>query len=544
MEAYVSYADNQQFLLNLLNWVPPEYDTSVSLTTPIDPKPNSTYTIMASLTNSGLYNETNVNFYLELESEFVNSTVISILHPGETISIFYNWTPSNFGSYNFTAYSPAGIKDSYFNNNVATVLVESLNFSNYIETYPEFTWYDAAAIGNELGISGDDTYTYVDFPFQFTYYDQNFSRIYISSNGWLSFVDSSPINFNNPNFPSPSYSYVVAPLWDDLVANNNVYTYVTPNYVVVEYVDYYTITGTLSGTFAVVFLREGDILFLYKDIYAHGSPTVGLNYGPNINYYNSYLGNLAGMSNFAIGYNHIPPANDISVSLFTPNNPELNKTYTIEVSVVNRGYHDGTDIGLYLKLDTVLVSSNVISVLHPGETISIFYNWTPSNFGFYNFTAYSPVENNDTDVSNNYVELLVDVINWELILGYIEVRVYDNSSYAAISNALIEVYNETGGLIGTGYSDAIGFYNVTGLDVGSYDIVISADGYKTLDISNSINWMGDYDYIDVYLDPLVDITDPVIGSPADIEFAEGETGYQITWNDGMLMMIILALSNC
>ncbi len=74
--------------------------------------------------------------------------------------------------------------------------------------------------GTKLPFNSDnyDTDITVDLPFTFRFYGEDFDRIRVSDNGWLSFEDANDF-YNFYNWPLPSAhgnGAVVAPFWDNL----------------------------------------------------------------------------------------------------------------------------------------------------------------------------------------------------------------------------------------------------------------------------------------------------------------------------------------
>ena len=95
--------------------------------------------------------------------------------------------------------------------------------------------------------------------------------------------------------------------------------------------------------------------------------------------------------------------------------------------------------------------------------------------------------------------------------GYTEIKVYDQDTLDPIENAFVEcTYFSNGTLFYSGYTDVDGFFNVTNMPIGWFNFEITADGYKGIISSTYINWNGDDDYLDVYLEP----------SPIDSGFIE------------------------
>ena len=181
--------------------------------------------------------------------------------------------------------------------------------------YP-YHWYNAYAYGDNLYLEGDDTYASVSLPFSFYFYDRSFSTVYVSSNGWLSFMDSTPYDTYG-NIPSEYNYHAIAPFWFDLEANNTIYVWKTPEYVVIEYHNYKYLGGDDAGTFEVVLLKNGDILFLYESIEYDYGATVGLNYGFITDFYNVYTDGLDGAYHFGLIFTHLSYI------------PELSQTNTI-----------------------------------------------------------------------------------------------------------------------------------------------------------------------------------------------------------------------
>ena len=83
--------------------------------------------------------------------------------------------------------------------------------------------------------------------------------------------------------------------------------------------------------------------------------------------------------------------------------------------------------------------------------------------------------------------------------GYIEVLVKDDDSFTPIQNALVSCYYSNGTYFTSGYTDSSGFYNITGLYIGWYEVVVSHSDFGGESKDNYINWNGDDDYLTFYL---------------------------------------------
>ena len=83
--------------------------------------------------------------------------------------------------------------------------------------------YQIAQIGGsivpgttDIGNHGDDTVTTIALPFSYTFYDQTFTSINLSSNGNAQFTTTDNGDFSNRCLPWLTHNYTIYPYWDDL----------------------------------------------------------------------------------------------------------------------------------------------------------------------------------------------------------------------------------------------------------------------------------------------------------------------------------------
>ncbi len=85
--------------------------------------------------------------------------------------------------------------------------------------------------------------------------------------------------------------------------------------------------------------------------------------------------------------------------------------------------------------------------------------------------------------------------------GFIEVRVNESRTLEPIENAYLSIYNTTSGeLFSTGYTDNSGFFNITGLYIGWWTVKVFYPGFNEEETFDYINWNGDDDYLQIYMD--------------------------------------------
>ena len=407
-------------------------ELKVIIEIPENPQIFNTYTINATVSNNGISDESNVEFYFYLDSILIDSTTIVNLPAGVTEKLNYLWTPNQRRTYNFTAYAPPVPGETYTSNNYKTELISIYQNYYMYDGYP-YTWVDATG-GTALSLS-DDGYTTIPLPFLFPFYDQNFSTIYLGANGYLSFSDSTPSNWINDPIPSSDsdHYYLIAPFWDDLLTayaggGGVIYVQSFGTYWVAEWYDIDHIDGNMVGTFEVILYESGDIMFSYDYldyIDPYDGYTCGLNLGADTQYYNSYLGLSASTDDFSILFTYEQLSHDLSVSLETPLNPERFETYLIRATVTNDGTNDENNVFLSLYLNDVIVNSTTITTLNIGESETIRYEWTPTSYGIYNFTIIALPVPGELYVSNNYFTKQLPILDITLFNGmYIE-HVFD-----------------------------------------------------------------------------------------------------------------------
>lgn len=403
---YMGNTDDCQLVYNAMLWteyVIPDHDLSVSLEAPQQSNPSETVILNVTVHNKGLFDESGVTARLFIDSVEVDSLTVPLLENGTAATFQYFWTPTIETVYNITVIvDPVAEEDSYVNN-VLTQMVNIKYLKDYMMIERVYSWYDAVANGVNLHVSGDDTYVPVPLPFSFPFYDDIFETVYVSSNGWLSFVNTQPYEFVNPVFPSTNigHGYCMAPLWDDLQATDNIFLWETSDRVVIQFNEYEHLGGSDLGTFQVVLYANGLIEFNYLITYTLYDGTIGLNHGDGI-HYNSYpYTSLSDVSEFGLQFTYVAPEHDLSASLLAPERAWIDIPVDIDVAAYNNG--NNTEYNFYMRLfvNSVQVDSLYISALDPYNSEYFEYEWTPLTAGVHNITAYVDVVSGEYSTTNN-----------------------------------------------------------------------------------------------------------------------------------------------
>jgi hypothetical protein len=93
------------------------HDLRVNLGTPSYCEIYNSYSISATVINTGINDENNVDLFLYLDGIIIDSIHISNFVSGSSQTIDYSWTPTTYGEYNFTAYAPPVIGETYTTDN-------------------------------------------------------------------------------------------------------------------------------------------------------------------------------------------------------------------------------------------------------------------------------------------------------------------------------------------------------------------------------------------------------------------------------------------
>ncbi|MBN2230986.1 MAG: hypothetical protein JW779_15480 [Candidatus Thorarchaeota archaeon] len=411
---YSSGADDCQIVYNALIWSNyevPEHDLSVTIDVPATLGPGESTTITASVQNKGTMDETNVVLTLLINGSEVDSISVPVLLSGHAESIEYPWAPFEVNSYNITAYAEP-VDDEYSEaNNYATQMVSVRDLHDYMMSEVTYTWYDAFVNGVNLDVDGDDESVGVVLPFEFQFYDNIFDTVYVSSNGWLSFENDNPWQYNNVEYPTTDsrYVYSLAPMWADLIAYNNIWCWATEDRVVIEFREYYYLSGGIAGTFEVVFYENGLIQFNYQTMGNIYDGTVGLNHGDGI-HYNSYDSSLLSYTTeFSLNFLYKYQGSELEAGLLAPSYASLNEPVEITAIAHNIGNSTEYDVELTIFIDDVVVDEDEISSLAPSAYYEFEYIWIPTDLGLHNVCVYVTPVVGELMTSNNAIMQNVSV---------------------------------------------------------------------------------------------------------------------------------------
>jgi hypothetical protein len=149
-----------------------------------------------------------------------------------------------------------------------------------------YTWVDASS-GDEAGFDldngADDAFVGpLPLGFDFKFYENTYSQVYVSSNGLLSF-GAGISSYDNQRLPDmDGMNNLIAPYWDDLGVggaynDGNVYILQGAGFTAIEWYQVTLSGGATPLTFEAILYQDGDICFQYQSLPATaGDTTIGI----------------------------------------------------------------------------------------------------------------------------------------------------------------------------------------------------------------------------------------------------------------------------
>ncbi len=308
---------------------------------------------------------------------------------------------------------------------------------------PSYVWNDISTTGTLVtGLSDDNVVGPFPIGFSFPFYENYYSDINVSSNGYLIFgsTSSSLSNQNIPNSSTPNN--IIAWCWDDLHGagtGSTVHYQNMGDHWVIQFTNYheYPSSGTGVITAQVHLYKNGHIKLFYNTI-AGGfdvtSATVGIenNTGTvatNINYNSAYLHN-----NLAVDIDFPIP------TFITAVNPAQGQ-------------------------------------VAPGEFVDVVATFTSDDLNFPVGTYTTELELNTNDLANEVVMIPATMVVYQpgMLSGTVT---------SAVDGSPIFGASVTAGPY-SAMTNADGTYTIT-LDAGTYSVTFSKTGFTSVTVDNVV----------------------------------------------------------
>jgi len=341
----ILYADNLKLALNIMRWLytPPRYDIQVEMDVEPYIELNTSVTINAYIYNRGLCNATNLQFYMWLNNILIVQETFPIILPGGRKTINYTWTAERRGKYNFTAYVPPLPNETRTLNNI--VQKTSIVFF-YVKVETDHVW---CGLGNPMNWYGDDAYFEYPLPFKFPFYGNYFNKIYVSTNGLITFLE--PDTSCSNSLEALASKFAIAPAWDDWVTEYPTDIYIMENSTCILIRWYVRHYGTdVIGNFEAILYRNGIIQFNYG--YSNGpvSATIGISNGIN-----HIIAMDTASINSTLTIKFIPYIHDVAIRnvVSWPDKVYVGQPVNVNVTLVNEGETpEEVEINVYFENST------------------------------------------------------------------------------------------------------------------------------------------------------------------------------------------------
>jgi hypothetical protein len=138
---------------------------------------------------------------------------------------------------------------------------------------PSFNWVDISGTGTPVNLGDDDYDGPFELGFEFPFYENSYSDLYICSNGYLKFGGGHTYNLNRP-IPYPGEpNNIIVPWWDNLnpQLGGNIYYYqdTENNRFIVSFIEVEKVPFSTTGfvTFQAILYPDGQIEFNYLDMH-------------------------------------------------------------------------------------------------------------------------------------------------------------------------------------------------------------------------------------------------------------------------------------
>ena len=379
-----------------------DHDLSVFLEVPKDSELSNTYHVNATVLNNGNYDENNFDLLLYLDDVIVNSTTISSLTVGNTETITYSWNPMEYKTYNFTVYAPPIPGESFFLNNKKTEFLSIREIKVFDGLYINHTF-------SATGISAASQFSYTQISDELFHVDWDlFVGMQMQTSNWTENAKnrtmSNAIGGFGSNAHTPVWIFNDASIGDSILiavdglgdsifnVSRELY-YELPGYGIVEAWELEDLNN--PGGLAIYEKTTGLLIY---GLFYYFEPFYGQIFSYEIEFEDTN----------AI-FSYVTFDHDLKAVVEIPSFCEVGNTYTINATVFNQGLNIESNVGLILYLDNVSVSSTTISSLSIGASSTINFEWTPTEFGMYNFTCFVPTVSGEVYTDNNVITKMVPI---------------------------------------------------------------------------------------------------------------------------------------
>jgi thermitase len=411
-------SDNEILALNTINWFTnlPPHELAVSLEAPEYLKPDDLVGLNATVSNFGLYNETDVRLQLLMNGTLVSNVTIPLLANGTSYTVSFEWAPTIASVFNVTAFAPPLPTETALQNNMNSkhVHVRYPLISPVEGDYANYTTCACDSTGGLLGLG------YMNFSYD--HYVEPY-KIFVN------------LSYKNPEGP------------------------VSSDWMIVNTMTRFVERGGMGGLWYIAWIETNidagsSINLLYGSAIVNGSTSIFRNMrmiecwqtpyqmydlqyeflhdkasglwirmnATNI-YTNTFTLIELADTNVPIGTQY---PHDLGVWLDAPNYVQPGEATVLNATVWNLGSSSETNIELQLLVNGTVLNSATIPDLATGAHYTLSCAWFSAVRGTYNVTVYaSPVPDEGVTLNNVYSKTII-VSYAPKILAYVQYADYYN----------------------------------------------------------------------------------------------------------------------
>ena len=417
----------------VLGWTKPPYI-----------EPNTTEVVSTRILNYGRTDEANVAVELWANETRIDSTNITLLASGETVSVNNTWHPTLLGRYNITVYIvPIENETNLLNNRIQGFTWVGFAIKAFVLTtgsgasaetwdtlseewqifgdrlvYIDYTTLDRANLTYEnISATGADVLI-ISCAFMREFADSEIEAItrYVYEGHGL-IVTAGTFYYQVPNNSKLAplfginenivWRYSTTDLMELTNSSHPLFSNVPSPYVIGGYVGSALPSDGMwdsSEIFDGQYLALGqynESAIVEKDGLLYISPW--LETIPS-----RYHHHLQLLYNAITWSRYQAPEHNLAVSLEAPNFllPDENTTL-INVSVANRGLNNETDVSVHLFIDSEEAKNETVSTILTGSIYTMNHTWNVTPLGAYNITAYVEPVTGESHIIDNTARKIV-----------------------------------------------------------------------------------------------------------------------------------------
>jgi hypothetical protein len=342
----------------------------------------------------------------------------------------------------------------------------------------DYQWIDARDGTDVFGSIFDDDTAGVDLTFDFVFYGDTLNKIWISTNGWISFsqpsgaTPSEPTNVSIPGGGDPDS--LIAVFWDNMITGaggGGIFYKISgssPNRKFIVQWDIQRNDGSRISCQVILYEHSNLIKFQYSEIDAAfgngGSATLGIKKNSTIGIEYSFNDNTAVTPPLTILF-HNKFVNGASANIL-PTTVEAGAVQTFNYYITDIDTTDTTGLG---KLDNVVIGNPFLSTPDPVIT-GIKIN---NQDAFIQMSSAKPTEAGFATWQFVTDSIIIQTSHFDIIdslkvtfLQYMPTATYQDSAYGSSINAVLDSSSQMLTTEGTDWSvdivaNTVSYYTLT-----------------------------------------------------------------------------------